>query len=337
MREYCVAVVGATGAVGEQMLRVLEARAFPVRELRAFASARSSGRTVRFHDQQIPVQVPDGAGFAGVDFALFSAGADRSRAFAPLARQAGAIVIDNSSAFRMQDDVPLVVPEVNAHHLERHAGLIAVPNCSTIQMVLALQPLRDLFGLRRVVVSTYQSVSGAGWRSMRELDAATRAHLQGAPEPREIYPRGIAFECVPHVDVLDAEHHTREETKMRLETRKIMDLPGLPVFATCVRVPVFRCHSEAVWAQAAGAIDLGALAARMRRQPGLHVHEPGDYPLAREVEGGDDVHVGRLRRDPDDDHAVAMWVVGDNLLKGAALDAVQIAEELCGAALRSSR
>jgi aspartate-semialdehyde dehydrogenase len=146
MREYCVAVVGATGAVGEQMLRVLEARAFPVRELRAFASARSSGRTVRFHDQQIPVQVPDGAGFAGVDFALFSAGADRSRAFAPLARQAGAIVIDNSSAFRMQDDVPLVVPEVNAHHLERHAGLIAVPNCSTIQMVLALQPLRDLFG-----------------------------------------------------------------------------------------------------------------------------------------------------------------------------------------------
>lgn len=337
MRAYQIAVVGATGAVGEQMLHVLERRSFPVAGLRPLASERSDGRSVRFLDTDLPVQKLGRDSFRGIDIALFSAGAERSRQFAPLAVDAGALVIDNSSAFRMQEDVPLVVPEVNPHHLDRHRGLIANPNCSTIQMVLPLAPLRDLFGLERVVVATYQSVSGAGARSMRELDAASRAVLDGTPEPRNIYPRGIAFDCVPQIADLVSDHSTLEERKMRDETRKILELPDLPVMATCVRVPVQRCHSEAVWARAASPVDLDALEARLRRQAGVRLHARDDYPLAREVAGHDEVHIGRLRPDPDDACAVALWVVADNLLKGAALNAVQIAEHVCGVALNRLR
>jgi aspartate-semialdehyde dehydrogenase len=321
MREYGVAVVGATGAVGAEMLRVLERRRFPVREVRAFSSARSVGRSLSFAGEQILVRQLEKGCFRDLDFALFSAGAERSRTFAPQAQQEGAVVIDNSSAFRMQPDVPLVVPEVNAAALEGHRGLIANPNCSTIQMVVALQPVRDAFGLRRVVVATYQSVSGAGRRSAQELEDATRAILDGTPEPRELHPRGIAFDVVPHIDTFDEAGTT--------------GMPELSVVATCVRVPVFRGHSEAVWAQTERDVDLERLSAAMRQQPGLLLHDrPDDYPLAREASGRDEVFVGRLRRFADEPRSLAMWVVSDNLLKGAALNAVQIAEHLCGVALQ---
>jgi aspartate-semialdehyde dehydrogenase len=332
MRESSVAVVGATGAVGEEMLRVLERRAFPVRELRLFASSRSVGKRIDFKGEAITLRALESGAFRDVDVALFSAGAERSRAFAPQAVAEGAIVIDNSSAFRMDPEVPLVVPEVNAAALEKHAGLIANPNCSTIQMVLALRPVRDLLGIRRVVVATYQSVSGAGRRAMGELEAATRARLEGRPEPREVHPRGIAFEVVPHIDVFVGGGETREELKMRNETRRILADPSIDVVATCVRVPVFRSHSEAVVVETRDPVDLPALQEAMRRQPGLLLRDTDEtYPLAREAAGRDEVVVGRLRVDPDDPRTLAMWVVADNLLKGAALNAVQIAEALCAA------
>ncbi|MFQ5599360.1 MAG: aspartate-semialdehyde dehydrogenase [Candidatus Krumholzibacteriia bacterium] len=335
MREYRVAVVGATGAVGVEMIHVLERRAFPVRELRAFASRRSAGRQVRFHDEAVTVCAIEPGCFRDVDFALFSAGADRSRQYAPQAVREGATVIDNSSAFRTELAVPLVVPEVNVADLESHQGLVANPNCSTIQLVIALRPVMQAFGLRRVVVSTYQSVSGAGARAMRELQEATRAHLDGHPEPREVYPRSIAFNVVPHIDVFDEQGNTREETKMRNETRRILGAPQLRVLATCVRVPVFRSHSEAVLAETRDPVDLATLRGRMREQPGLVLHEEHeDYPLARDAAERDEVFVGRVRTDSEEPCSVSMWVVSDNLLKGAALNAVQIAEHLCGAPLR---
>ena len=334
MREFRVAVVGATGAVGQEMLHVLERRGFPVAELRAFASPRSAGETVRFRGEAVRLAAVQPGCFRGVDFALFSAGAERSRLYAPQAVHEGATVIDNSSAFRMQADVPLVVPEINPQALESHRGMIANPNCSTIQMVIALQPVRAEFGLRRVVVSTYQSVSGAGRRGMRELESAARAHLEGRAEPREVFTRGIAFDVVPQVDVFDDRGETREELKMRHETRRILGEPGLPVFATCVRVPVFRSHGEAVVAETRDPVDLERLRARMRTQAGLELCEAAAYPLAREAAGQDAVRVGRLRVDPEDARVVGLWVVADNLLKGAATNAVQIAEHLCGTGVR---
>lgn len=329
MRQYVVAVVGATGAVGQEMLRVLERRHFPVGALRPLASARSAGSEVVFGGQRLRVQELTASSFAGVEVALFSAGADRSRTFAPEAVRAGAVVIDNSSAFRMHTDVPLVVPEVNAGAVRSHRGIIANPNCSTIQMLVALQPVRDAFGLRRIVVSTYQSVSGTGARAMRELESASRSYLAREAEPQEVYPHPIAFNCLPHVDVFDADGHTREELKMRDETRKIFGDPRIAVIATCVRVPVFRCHSEAVLAETDRPVDLEHLRRRMRQTPGLVWCEtPESYPLARQAEGRDEVFVGRLRAHAEDPCAVSMWVVSDNLIKGAALNAVQIAELL---------
>ncbi len=329
-----VAVVGATGAVGREILLVLEQRGFPLSELRLFASPRSVGDPIVFQGERLPLRLVEPGCFRGVDFALFSAGAERSRLLAPQAVHEGAIVVDNSSAFRMDPAVPLVVPEVNIEALDAHQGLIANPNCSTIQMVVALGPVRDLYGLRRIVVATYQSVSGAGRRSMRELDAATRAQLGGETEPRDVYPRGIAFEVVPHIDVFDPQGWTREETKMRLETRKILGEPDLSVVATCVRVPVFRCHSEAVHVETRQPVDLARLVQALRNQPGLCVLDGADYPLARECAHRDEVAVGRLRLDPEDARALAMWVVADNLRKGAALNAVQIAEHLCALRVR---
>ena len=329
-----VAVVGATGAVGREILKVLEQRGFPLVELRLFASPRSVGDTLVFQGERLPLRLVEPGCFRGVDFALFSAGAERSRLLAPQAVHEGAIVVDNSSAFRMDPAVPLVVPEVNPEALDAHQGLIANPNCSTIQMVVALRPVRDLYGLRRIVVATYQSVSGAGRRSMRELDLASRAHLGGEAEPREVYPRGIAFDVVPHIDVFDAQGWTREETKMRHETRKILGEPDLNVIATCVRVPVFRCHSEAVHVETRQPVELAQLAQAMHRQAGLRLLEGADYPLAREWAERDEVVVGRLRLDPEDARSLALWVVADNLRKGAALNAVQIAEHLCNLRVR---
>jgi aspartate-semialdehyde dehydrogenase len=283
-----------------------------------------------FRDETYEVKELAAAHFEAVDYALFSAGADRSRQWAPIAVAAGATVIDNSSAFRMQAQVPLVVPEVNAHALHGHQGIIANPNCSTIQMVLALRCLRDLYGLERVIVSTYQSVSGAGARATEELLAATRAVLDDAPEPRDVHPHGIAFDCLPHIDVLDAQGWTREEIKMREETRKILELADLPVTATCVRVPVVRCHSESVWVQTQQPVSMPQLLAALQGQPGVQVAgDPTAYRTARELAGRDEVHVGRLRLDPLDPTMLSFWVVSDNLRKGAALNAVQILQVLC--------
>jgi len=332
VQSYVVAVVGATGAVGREMLQVLAERRFPIAELRAFASERSAGQEVRSGTHTARVRVLDGSGFEGVDFALFSAGAERSRAFAPMAAAAGAVVIDNSSAFRMDADVPLVVPEVNAAAAHAHRGIIANPNCSTIQMVVALQPVRDLFGLRRVVVATYQSVSGSGARAMRELERQSREYLAGGAETREVFPHPIAFDVLPQVDVFVDGEWTREEIKMRDETRKIFADPRLVVHATCARVPVFRGHSEAVVAETERDVDLEALRAALARASGVVLRPGADaYPMARPTSGRDEVFVGRLRGDPGDPRVVSMWIVADNLRKGAATNAVQIAETLAAA------
>jgi aspartate-semialdehyde dehydrogenase len=333
MRAMRVAVVGATGAVGGEMLRVLEQRDFPISGMRVLASARSAGTTIRFRERDLPVETCTPDAFDGIDLALFSAGAERSRSFAPAAVRAGALVVDNSSAFRMDPQVPLVVPEVNPDAAFAHRGIIANPNCSTIQMVVALQPLRREFGLRRIVVATYQSVSGTGARALRELDAGARAHLAGTPETAQVYPHPIAFNGLPHIDVFEADGSTREEHKMRDETRRILDDPGLPVIATCVRVPVFRSHSEAVVVETERPVDLERAAAVLRAAPGVTLCEPASkYPLPRDSAGKDAVYVGRLRAVADDPRALALWVVSDNLRKGAALNAVQIAELVVGGA-----
>jgi aspartate-semialdehyde dehydrogenase len=311
------------------MLRVLRERRFPIREVRAFASARSAGRTVECGAHRPVVRALDGTGFDGVDYAFFSAGADRSREFAPVAARAGAVVVDNSSAFRMDPNVPLVVPEVNPDDCTRHRGIIANPNCSTIQMVVALQPLRTLFGLRRIVVATYQSVSGAGARAMQELEQQSREALDGAALTRTVFPRPIAFDVLPQVADFDPEGHTLEEIKMRDETRKIFGDPSIVVHATCVRVPVLRAHSEAVLAETERPVDLAALRRALAAAPGVVLREAADaYPMAREASGQDEVFVGRLRGHADDPRVVSMWVVADNLRKGAATNAVQIAETL---------
>lgn len=324
-----ICVVGATGAVGQEMLRVLERSDLSIASLRLLASARSAGTELPFRGQTITVQEVTAESFESMDYALFSAGAERSRTWAPVAVQAGAIVIDNSSAFRMQSDVPLVVPEINPHTLEGHHGIIANPNCSTIQLVMALQAIRDLYGLERVVVATYQSVSGAGTRAMQELQAASRAVLDGNKEPRAVHPRGIAFDCIPQIDVLEEDGWSREEIKMREETRKILEQQQLSVTATCVRVPVLRCHSEAVWVKTQTPVVLADLVAAQEQQPGLQVDAAAqEYRTARQLSGRDEVHVGRLRLDPEDPCALSFWVVADNLLKGAALNAVQILQYL---------
>ena len=330
---YVVAVVGATGAVGREMLETLTRLEIPVHELRAMASARSAGTRLPWRGGEVVVEELAEADFDGVDFALFSAGGSTSKEHAPRAAAAGAIVIDNSSAWRMDADVPLVVPEVNPEALaELPRGIVANPNCSTIQMVAALEPLRQAVGIERVVVSTYQSASGAGQRGIDELMADVRAALgQGDPPARVKFAHPLAFEALPHIDVFFESGYTREELKMVHETRKIMGLPDLEISATCVRVPTIRSHAEAV------TVDLGApLEAERARElwraaPGVRVHDDpasAAYPLARQAEGTDPTWVGRVRQDLDRPATLHFWVVADNLLKGAALNAVQIAAAL---------
>jgi aspartate-semialdehyde dehydrogenase len=328
---FSVAVAGATGAVGTTMLRVLEERGFPVTELRPLASERSEGRELDYLGKPCRVRRLGEDSFDGVQIALFSAGSARARAFAPAAVEAGAVVIDNSSAFRMDPDVPLVVPEVNEDALEGHLGIVAVPNCVAAPLVVALKPIADAVGLERVIVSTYQSVSGTGGAAIEELAAQTSGHLVGdEPEP-SVYPHPIAFNVLPQVDVFDESGYTFEEQKVMAETRKMLELPDLAISATCVRVPVFRGHSESVQIETTEAITAERARELLMVAPGVAVvDEPAfnRYPLARDAEGRDEVFVGRIRRDTSHPRGLAMWIVSDNLRKGAATNAVQIAEAL---------
>ncbi|HEX9093817.1 MAG TPA: aspartate-semialdehyde dehydrogenase [Coriobacteriia bacterium] len=329
-----VAVAGATGAVGVEMLKVLEQRAFPAREVRALASSRSAGKRVPFAGGELVVEEMCDRSFDGVDIALFSAGAGVSQRFRAAVTGAGCVMIDNSSAFRMEDDVPLVVPEVNAADVSWHAGVIANPNCSTIQMVVALAPLAALAPLERVVVATYQAASGAGQAAMDELYAQTGDFLAGRPLEPAAFAHRIAFNCIPQIDVFLDDGSTKEEWKMVVETRKIMHIPGLPMSATCVRVPVLRCHSEAVIVQFGAPVALETARAALEAAPGLKVlDDPASksYPMPAMLESTDDCYVGRLRVDTSVEHGLAFWVVADQLRKGAALNAVQIAETLLGA------
>lgn len=326
MAGYRVAVVGATGLVGRTIIQVLEERSFPVADLVLLASERSAGTRLGFGDDQLEVKLLDEESFVGCDLAFFSAGAGVSRRFSPVAAESADYVVDNSSAFRQDPNVPLVVPEVNALRLEGYRGIVANPNCSTIQMVVALQPLHAAFGLESVIVSTYQSVSGTGVKGVAALDQEVRT---GERHPDSPYPHPIAFNALPHIDVFDGHGWSGEERKMIAETRKIMDLPSLHVVPTTVRVPVRVGHSESIYVRFGRPITVAEARQALERAPGVVVQDDphrAEYPLALSAAGHDEVFVGRLRQDPEDNHALLMWVVGDNLRKGAATNAVQIGE-----------
>ena len=333
MKEPRIAIVGATGMVGQEMRKVLEQRDFPLEGLKLLASERSRGRSFDFRGKTIDVEVLDEGSFTDVDIALFSAGASISKKFAPLAAEAGAVVIDNSSAFRMDPGVPLVVPEVNAGEAQKHNGIIANPNCSTIQLVVVLDPLHREFTIRRVVVSTYQSVSGTGKEAVDELRQQIKDIEDGRQVSVDVYPYQIAYNVLPHIDVFLDNDYTKEEMKMVDETRKIMGEPDLPVTATAVRVPVFVGHSESVNIQFARPVEPGEARQILAGAPGVAViDDPSQnlYPLAIDCEGKDPSYVGRIRNDDSAENSLNMWIVSDNLRKGAALNAVQIAELLLG-------
>ena len=328
---YRVAVVGATGAVGREMLSMLEDSPLPVREIVPLASARSAGSTVTCLGRDWTVRELTHDSFAGIDLALFSAGGGRAKEFAPSAVKAGCVVVDNSSAWRMDPTVPLVVPEVNAHHLDAHKGIIANPNCSTIQMLLPLKALHDAVGLKRVVVSTYQSASGAGQSGIDELLAVTRDALDGKPLTHKTFSRPIAFDVIPQIGTFEPSGYTNEEDKMIFETRKMMELPELPVSATCVRVPVVRGHLESVTVDLAAPLTAARAREVMAAFPGLVVmDDPANlvFPTAPDCVGRRETFVGRIREDNTLSATLHFWVVSDNLWKGAAWNAVQIAEVL---------
>jgi aspartate-semialdehyde dehydrogenase len=325
-----VAVAGVTGAVGREMLAVLEQRSFPAERVIALASARSAGRRLPYAGGELEVVELTDEVFEGVDIALFSAGAGISKQFREAVVSAGCVMIDNSSAFRMEDGVPLVVPEVNGQATFEHSGVIANPNCSTIQMVVALKPLHDLAPIRRVVVATYQAASGAGQAAMDELYEQTREFLEGGKLTVEQFAHRIAFNCIPHIDVFMEDGSTKEEWKMVAETKKILD-ERIEVSATCVRVPVLRCHSEAINVEFEAPVTLEAARSALASAPGVTLLDDTDakqYPMPAMLEGTDDTYIGRLRVDDSVKHGLAMWVVADQLRKGAALNAVQIAEQL---------
>jgi aspartate-semialdehyde dehydrogenase len=328
---FNVAVVGATGAVGGTMMRVLEERGFPVTELRPLASARSVGREIDYLGIPRIVRELTVDSFEGIHIALFSAGGPRSREFAPAAVEAGAVVIDNSSAYRMDPNVPLVVPEVNAAAIEGHSGIIANPNCVAAPLVVALKPIADAVGLERVIISSYQSVSGTGVAAVAELRAQSAGHLAGdEPEP-EVYPHPIAFNVLPHIDVFDDNGYTGEELKVIAETRKMLGMADLAISATCVRVPVLNAHSASVQIETTDKITADQARELLMVAPGIALmDEPalGIYPLPRLASGRDDVLVGRIREDLSHPRGLALWFSSDNLRKGAATNAVQIAEAL---------
>ena len=330
-KNYHIAVVGATGAVGIEMLRVLERRAFPVASIRAFSSKRSAGKSVRFQDEKIPVAELRHDSFRGIDIALFSAGTPVAREFAPIARDAGAIVIDNSSTFRMERDVPLVIPEINADDVKLHHGIIANPNCTTAVALMAIYPLHRVFNVTRVFASSYQAVSGSGARAIAELQRQVHAFAENQPAQAEVYPHPIAFNVLPHVDVFLEGGYTKEEMKKQNEGRRIMHHPEFRASVTCVRVPVYRAHSVAISAEFSEPISVERAREVLAKAPGLElVDEPGRnrYPMPLDVAGKDNCQVGRVRRDCAFENGLAFWVSGDQLLKGAALNAVQIAELL---------
>ena len=326
-----VAVAGVTGAVGIEFLKVLEQRAFPARRVVALASSRSAGKRVPFAGGELVVEEMAPTSFEGVDIALFSAGAGISKEMRGAVVSAGAVMIDNSSAFRMDADVPLVVPEVNPEDVAWHSGVIANPNCSTIQMVVALKPLANLAPITRVVVATYQAASGAGVAAMAELYDQTRDFLEGRSLVPHEFAHRIAFNCIPQIDVFLDDGSTKEEWKMVAETQKILHAPDLKLHATCVRVPVLRCHSEAVNVEFARPVSLAEAREALASAPGITLmDDPASktYPMPGLLEGTDDTYVGRLRVDASVPHGLSMWVVADQLRKGAALNAVQIAETL---------
>jgi aspartate-semialdehyde dehydrogenase len=328
-----VAVVGATGAVGSTILGVMRERAFPADEVVPFASARSAGRRIDWGDTDLVVQSLSEDSIQGFDLALFSAGGERSEEWAPRFVDGGAVVVDNSSFWRMHEDVPLVVAEVNPEDLERHRGIVANPNCSTMQMVVALKPILDAVGIERIVVSTYQSVSGTGQRAVEELHDQARAILEAEElQQPQVYPHQIAFNVLPQVEKFkDGDDYTTEERKMMAETRKILGTDDIGISATCVRVPVYTGHSESVNVQTRDELTPDACRELLADAPGVVVVDsPSDglYPLAIDAAGRDDVLVGRIRQDPSHDRCLNMWVVGDNLRKGAATNAVQLAELL---------
>jgi aspartate-semialdehyde dehydrogenase len=346
MGGYHIAVVGATGAAGTELLRVLERRNFPVASLRPIGSARSAGKSVRFQDEALPVQILDEHSFDKTDIAFFCAGGDVSKKYVPIACQADAIAIDKSSAFRMEPHVPLVIPEINADDVRLHRGVLANPNCTTTVMLMALYPLHRIFNVRRVFAASFQAVSGSGTRGVEELTRQIKEAVREAesprsspfanapadkPSPATVFPHPIAFNLLPHVDSFLENGYTKEEVKMQDETRKIMHLPELRVSATCVRVPVYRAHSVAVTAEFDRPLALEQAREILSKAPGLElVDEPhtNHYPMPLSVAGKDNCQVGRVRLDCAFDNGLSFWVSGDQLLKGAALNAVQIAELL---------
>ncbi|TCW35651.1 aspartate-semialdehyde dehydrogenase [Laceyella sacchari] len=338
IKGYTVAVVGATGAVGQQMVKYLEKREFPVKELRPLASKRSAGGTISFKGQEVTIQEATPEAFEGVEIALFSAGGNVSKVLAPEAVKRGAVVIDNSSAFRMDPQVPLIVPEVNADKIKEHQGIIANPNCSTIQMVVALKPLLERYGIERIIVSTYQAVSGAGWKAAIALEEQSKAVLNGEEVTPSVLPVGkldkhyqIAFNVIPQIDVGQENGYTFEEMKMVNETKKILGDDSIGVTATCVRVPVVRGHSESVYVELKSEYDLEEVRQLLSEAPGVIVQDDIQeqvYPMPLQATDRMETFIGRLRRDLTHPRGLNMWVVSDNLLKGAATNAVQIAEAL---------
>jgi aspartate-semialdehyde dehydrogenase len=328
-----VAVVGATGAVGSTILGVMRERSFPADEVVPFASERSAGRKIDFGAETLTVQALSEDSIRGFDLALFSAGGSRSEEWAPRFVEAGAVVVDNSSFWRMHEDVPLVVAEVNPDALDEHRGIVANPNCSTMQMVVALKPILDAVGIERLVISTYQSVSGTGQRAVEELENQTRTIIEAKEmTPPSVYPHRIAFNVLPQVETFkDGDDYTTEERKMMAETRKILGADEIGVSATCARVPVYTGHSESINVQTRDPFSPEECRELLSAAPGVIVLDnPGDgiYPLAIDAAGRDEVFVGRIRRDPSHERCLNLWVVGDNLRKGAATNAVQVAELL---------
>lgn len=335
MRKYNVAILGATGAVGAEFLRLIEERNFPFAELKLLASKRSAGQVIKFMGKDYVVEEATENSFEGIEIALF-AGGSISETFAPIAVRAGAVVIDNSSTFRMDPEVPLVVPEVNPEAIARHKGIIANPNCSTIIMVMALKPLHDIVPIKRVVVSTYQAVSGGGKEAMEELEEQVADIVAGRPVTAKILPGAslkkhyqIAFNLIPQIDIFKENLYTKEEMKMILETRKIMNAPEMKITATTVRVPVYRSHAESVNVEFEGDIDLAEAREALEKFPGVKLTDNPDeqiYPMPLNTSGYDDIEVGRLRYDESVEHGVNFWCCGDQIRKGAALNTLQIAE-----------
>ena len=330
-KRYHVAIVGATGAVGEELLRVLERRAFPVERLLPLCSERSAGKSISFRGERIAAQQLCPTSFKGIDLAFFSAGGNISREYGPIARDAGAVVIDNSSVFRMEPDVPLVIPEINGDDVRQHRGLIANPNCTTAVALMALYPLHRAFGVKRVIAASYQAVSGSGARAIQELRSQIQAAAENQSPVADVYPHPIAFNVLPHVDSFLSNGYTKEEMKMQNEGRRIMHLPDFRASVTCVRVPVYRAHSVAVSAEFERPVSVEQAHEVLAKAPGLElVDEPQNnrYPMPLFTAGKDNCEVGRVRRDCAFENGLSFWVPGDQLLKGAALNAVQIAELL---------